>query len=126
MSYLKLGIIAIIPIIIGVLGQVFFKLGMLKIGEFAILQKGIFLQYFKIFTNPYIFIGLMCYGISTAFYLFFISRVPLSLAYPTISIGYIIVALISWYFFKEQLSFVNWLGLMMIVSGVIFLAWGRA
>jgi drug/metabolite transporter (DMT)-like permease len=125
MLNLKLVVMILVPIIIGVLGQLFLKIGMQQVGEFTMFQKGIILQYLKIFLNPYVFIGLCFYFLSTVFYLYLISRVPLSFAYPMLSLSYVIVGLISWIFFKEQILAINWVGMGVILVGVALVAQGR-
>jgi len=113
------------PIIIGVFGQVMLKIGMMQIGKYSLLQKGIILQYLKIIFNPYVFFGLTAYFISTLFWLYLISRVPLSFAYPMLSLSYIIITVIAVVLFKEQINLYNWLGIGVIMLGLILVTQGR-
>ncbi|OGI12341.1 MAG: hypothetical protein A2Y40_03465 [Candidatus Margulisbacteria bacterium GWF2_35_9] len=125
-ALLRLPIMILTPVTIGVIAQLLFKQGMMQMGEINMMSKGIFLQYFKIFTNPWVFLGLCMYFLSTVFWLYLISKVPLSFAYPMLSLGYVFVALASWLIYKEPLSFINWAGIVVIMVGVILISQGKA
>lgn len=66
--------------------------------------------------------GLACYGISVILWLGALSRVPVSLAYPMLSIGYVINAFAAALLFGEALSVGKLAGIAMICAGVIALA----
>jgi drug/metabolite transporter (DMT)-like permease len=100
-------------------------MGMKQMGTFSLMDKGIFFQYIKIFLNPFVFGGLFFYFLSTVFWLYLISRVPLNFAYPMLSMSYIFVTIASIYFFHETVLPVNWLGILIIMVGVALVAQGR-
>ncbi len=118
-------LMVLMPVVIGVLGQVLLKIGMVQIGKYSLMQKGIVLQYIKIIFNPYVFFGLAAYFVGTMFWLYLISRVPLNFAYPLLSLSYVFIAIISIFLFKEQVSVVNWVGIAVIMFGVILVTQGR-
>ena len=68
--------------------------------------------------------GIILYAVSALFWLVVLSRVPLSVAYPVVAGGYIIVVVYSRFVFKEDVRFIAWVGLAMIVVGVIITAQG--
>lgn len=76
-------------------------------------------------ANPYVLAGLSLYIISTFFWLIVLSRVRLSVAYPMISIGYILVVILSSLILHER---VDWrfagAGLLFITIGVSFIGFG--
>jgi drug/metabolite transporter (DMT)-like permease len=74
------------------------------------------------FLNPYVFVGLACFGMSAVFWLVVLSRLELSLVYPMVSVAYILVAIFSWFFFKENVNLVRWLGILVIVMGVFLIS----
>jgi len=125
MNIVKLSIMILTPITIGVVGQLLLKVGMQNIGTYNLIDKGILLQYIKIYLNPHVFMGLVCYFLSTVFWLYLISRVPLSFAYPMLSISYIMVALAAVFLFGEKVSVINWIGIFVIMLGVVFIAHGK-
>ncbi|MDG4552544.1 MAG: SMR family transporter [Candidatus Contendobacter sp.] len=73
-------------------------------------------------TNPHFLGGFACYGVSVLVWILALSRVPVSIAYPMLSIGYVVNALAAWYLFDEMLSGGRWLGIGFIIIGVYLLA----
>jgi multidrug transporter EmrE-like cation transporter len=113
-------LILAISILLAVIGQLLMKKGMLEFGTFPVSQ--LLVKIIPIFMNPYVFLGLACFGISSVFWLVVLSRLPLSLVYPMVSVAYILVAFASMIFFKEQVSVVRWLGISVIVVGVFLIS----
>lgn len=73
-------------------------------------------------TNPYIAGGVILFALNIICYSYALSRLPLSLAYPTMIIGgLIIVTTASALIFGETLSYLQAGGLALIVFGVILL-----
>jgi multidrug transporter EmrE-like cation transporter len=68
-------------------------------------------------VNGPILLGLACYVISVAFWILALTRVDVSVAYPMLSIGYVINALAAAALFAEQLSFQRLAGIGVIVIG---------
>jgi multidrug transporter EmrE-like cation transporter len=66
--------------------------------------------------------GLACYGISVVVWILGLSRVDVSIAYPMLSLGYILNALGAWYFLGESLSAQRLIAIGVIMVGVILLA----
>ncbi|MFZ1827810.1 MAG: EamA family transporter [Candidatus Competibacteraceae bacterium] len=73
-------------------------------------------------TNPHILGGFVCYGISVLVWIVALSRVPVSIAYPMLSIGYVVNALAANALFGEALHGGRWLGIGFIMIGVYLLA----
>ena len=109
-----------ISILLAVIGQLLMKKGMLEFGTFPVSQ--LLFKIIPMFMNPYVFLGFACFGISSIFWLVVLSRLPLSLVYPMVSVAYILVAFASMIFFKEQVSVVRWLGISIIVFGVFLIS----
>lgn len=72
----------------------------------------------RIFLDPSVLIGSLSLVIGSFLWLVVLSREELSLAYPILSIGYIIVTFISAFYFKEKVSWKRWMGVILIVIGV--------
>ena len=109
-----------ISILLAVIGQLLMKKGMLEFGTFPVSQ--LLFKIIPMFMNPYVFLGFACFGISSIFWLVVLSRLPLSLVYPMVSVAYILVAFASMIFFKEQVSVVRWLGISIIIVGVFLIS----
>ena len=113
-------ILAITSILLAVAGQLLMKRGMATFGAFPVNQ--LISRLIPIFLNPYVFMGFVLFGLSSIFWLVVLSRLPLSLVYPMVSVGYVLVAIVSWYFFKESVSLVRWLGIIVIMAGVFLIS----
>jgi multidrug transporter EmrE-like cation transporter len=72
--------------------------------------------------NPPILGGLALYVISVVFWILALSRVDVSVAYPMLSIGYIVSALAGWLLFSEALSAARVAGIVVIIVGVWLVA----
>jgi len=113
-------LILAISILLATAGQIFMKKGMVGFGTFPISQ--LLVKIIPMFTNPFVFIGVICFGASAVFWLVVLSRLPLSLVYPMVSVAYILVAFASIIFFKEQVTLIRWAGILIIVFGVILIS----
>lgn len=107
-------------IILAIAGQLLMKKGMMSFGTFPVSQM--LVNIIPMFLNPWVFIGFVCFGLSSLFWLVVLSRMELSLVYPMVSVAYVVVAIFSWYFFKENLTVVRWAGIGLIILGVILIS----
>jgi drug/metabolite transporter (DMT)-like permease len=78
--------------------------------------------YVKLFTTPLVLLGFLMYGFSSLIWLFILSKLPLSLAYPLVSMGYVLVVFFSWLLLHEHVSSTRILGVVVICLGVTLLA----
>jgi drug/metabolite transporter (DMT)-like permease len=76
----------------------------------------------QLFSNPFLWAGLCCYALSIGLWLAVLSKVQVSLAYPMLSIGYIIAAVLGSVFLHESLSSYRILGIGVICLGVILIS----
>lgn len=102
--------------------QLLLKAGMNKIGEFAFSWANIVPVSLQIATNPFILSGLFCYVFAVAVWLLVLSRTEVGIAYPLVSLAYIITAIAAYYLFGEQLSLIRILGIGVIMLGVYMVA----
>ena len=72
--------------------------------------------------NPPILGGLALYVVSVVFWILALSRVDVSVAYPMLSIGYIVSALAGWLLFSEAVSAARVAGIGVIIVGVWLVA----
>lgn len=75
-----------------------------------------------IFSVPTIYVGLTLYALSAMLWLIVLSHMDLSYAYPLLSISYILVPLAAWLLFGEQISPLRWLGILIVLIGVIVIS----
>lgn len=72
--------------------------------------------------HPGILGGLACYVVSVVVWIVALSRVEVSVAYPMLSIGYVVNALLAWWLFGEAVNPQRWLGIAVIIFGVVLVA----
>jgi multidrug transporter EmrE-like cation transporter len=71
---------------------------------------------------PPLWIGLGCYGVSVILWLGALSRLPVSVAYPMLSLGYVVNAIAAALLFGEVFSVTKLTGILLIGLGVIVLS----
>lgn len=76
----------------------------------------------KLMSEPWLWVGLCCYGISVVVWILALSRVDVMIAYPMLSIGYVVNAVAAWALFGEVLSVARLSGIGIIIIGVYILA----
>jgi multidrug transporter EmrE-like cation transporter len=76
--------------------------------------------------NPYLFGGILAYGLSTVFYVAFLGKLNLSVAYPVI-IGLTVLSttITGAFLLGEKVPAVQWLGIGLMLSGISVIAFGK-
>jgi len=105
-------------VLLNAAAQLLLKAGTNAIGHFDFHLDNVIPIGFKLAFQPFILGGLACYAISLVVWIMALSRVPVSIAYPMLSIGYVINAFVAWQWFGEALSAQKLLGIGFIVIGV--------
>jgi multidrug transporter EmrE-like cation transporter len=73
-------------------------------------------------TSAPFWLALTCYGLSIGVWVVGLSRLPVSQAYPVLSLGYIVAALLAWILLGELVSPARWAGIGLIVAGVLLVS----
>jgi multidrug transporter EmrE-like cation transporter len=105
-------------VVLNAAGQLLLKAGTNAVGHFEFHLDNVLPIGLKLAFNPYILSGMAAYGVSLVVWIMALSRVPVSIAYPMLSIGYVINAFIAWHWFGEALSLEKLAGIGLIVLGV--------
>jgi len=69
--------------------------------------------------DPVFYLALVIYGGATVLWIWILTRMPLSIAYPWVASTMIIVPVLSTFFFGEVLNLRFWLGAVLVVAGVL-------
>ncbi|KPC55057.1 SMR family transporter [Amantichitinum ursilacus] len=113
-------------IVFGVLlnaaAQLLLKAGTRQVGHFDFSISNAIPIGWQIATNPYVFGGLCCYAISLVVWILALSRVEVSVAYPMLSLGYVVNVFLAWQLFGEALSTQKLSGVAIILVGVYLVA----
>ena len=76
----------------------------------------------RVIFNVPIIAGLVCYALSVVVWILALARVEVSVAYPMLSLGYVVNALAAWWLFNESLSGARIAGIGIILVGVWLVA----
>lgn len=106
-------------ILLSTTGELFFKVGMTRVGSFDFSPRAIRAVLPRIVGNPLIWVGFIGFGSGAVFWLAVLSRVPLSLAYPILALSYFVVVVEARVFLREHVTWKRLLGVAVIVVGVI-------
>jgi multidrug transporter EmrE-like cation transporter len=109
-------------VLLNAAAQLLLKAGTNRVGEFAFAMDNLVPVGAKLALSPFILGGLACYVVSVVVWIVALSRVPVSVAYPMLSIGYIVNAFAAWMLFGESLGAQKLLGIGFIVIGVFLVA----
>lgn len=109
-------------VLLNACAQLLLKAGTNRIGHFEFHLGNALPIGLKLATNPFIFGGLSCYAVSVVVWIMALSRVQVSIAYPMLSIGYVVNALAAWWLFGESLSAMRMGGIAVIIVGVYLVA----
>jgi len=109
-------------VLLGSLAQLLLKAGTNSFGPLVMNGDNWLPLGWKLATNPMIAGGILAYGISLIAWIFALSRVDVSVAYPMVSIGYVLTAVAAWQFLGESLSPMRLAGICVIVLGVFLVA----
>ncbi|GAB2583711.1 EamA family transporter [Dyella jejuensis] len=93
------------------LGQIMFKLAA---QDFALSHTLL-----GLLTSRYFVFGGVVYAGTTLLWIWILTRVSLSHAYPFMALSFVIVPLLSYVFFREYLGWRYWTGIVLIVVGVL-------
>jgi multidrug transporter EmrE-like cation transporter len=102
--------------------QLLLKAGTNAVGHFEFSAQNIVPVGMKLASEPHIAGGIACYIVSLVVWIMGLSRVEVSIAYPMLSIGYVLNALAAWYLFGESLTAQKLVGIVFIVAGVFLVA----
>jgi multidrug transporter EmrE-like cation transporter len=77
---------------------------------------------FALALDPRVIGGAACYGVSLLFWVFALSRTPVSVAYPMVSLGFALNAVLAWWLLGESLTALKMTGIGFIIVGVVLVA----
>jgi multidrug transporter EmrE-like cation transporter len=109
-------------VLLNAAAQLLLKSGTNAIGMFEFSMSNVMPVGWKIATQPQIISGIGCYVVSVVVWILALSRAEVSIAYPMLSIGYVINAVAAWYLFGEAVTIMRLAGIAVIVLGVFIVA----
>jgi multidrug transporter EmrE-like cation transporter len=109
-------------VLLNAAAQLLLKAGTNAVGQFGYSAQNIVPVGMKLAFEPHIAGGVACYVVSLVVWIMGLSRVDVSIAYPMLSIGYVLNAVAAWYLFGESLTAQKLVGIAFIVAGVFLVA----
>jgi multidrug transporter EmrE-like cation transporter len=106
-------------VLLNAFAQLLLKAGVRQIGHFDFSVANMWPVAGNLATNVPIIGGMFCYAISLVVWILALSRVEVSVAYPMLSIGYVVNAGFAWFLFGEAVGPQRLLGIAVIIIGVI-------
>jgi drug/metabolite transporter (DMT)-like permease len=104
------------------IAELFLKKGTMATGITDVTLSNLFEFLALMLTSSGFLIGMFCYIVNFFLWIAVLSQVDLSVAFPTGSTSYIIVALLSIFFLGEQISPARWTGIIFIIIGIFFIS----
>ena len=109
-------------VLLNATAQLLLKAGTNVLGVITLTTDNWPSQFGRMALEPHIVAGLACYVVSVVVWIVGLSRVPVSIAYPMLSLGYIINAIAAHYLLGEAVTLSRWLGIGFIIVGVWLVA----
>jgi len=119
MNTLNLSVI-LVTVFLSACAQLLLKIGMSRYGS-GYLDDGISGMARVLFSGP-VFSGILVYAISVLVWLWVLSRVDLSIAYPFVGLSFIFTLLFGYAFLGESVNSMRIAGSLLIAAGCIFVA----
>jgi multidrug transporter EmrE-like cation transporter len=109
-------------VLLNAAAQLLLKAGTNQVGAFSFALENVWPIGSRLAASPPILGGLACYVVSVVVWILALSRAPVSVAYPMLSVGYIVNALAAWWLFGESLGAQKLVGIGFIIVGVFLVA----
>ncbi len=121
MNLISFGLI-FVGVMLNVAAQLLIKAGTNNIGYFEFSPENILPVGWKLATEPFIIGAITLYALSVVIWILALSRVQVSIAYPLLSMGYVVNAVAAWWFFNETFNPSKVAGIGVIILGVIIIS----
>jgi len=102
--------------------QILMKAGTNAVGHFEFSAENILPIGWKLASEWHIITALFCYALSVVIWILALSRVPVSIAFPMLSMAYVVNAIAAYYLLGEPFSSTKLVGMGVIILGVIVIS----
>lgn len=114
--------IILISVLLNCAAQLCMKKGMMAIGEVTGGIQGLLSAFPSMVANGSLWLSALCYVLSIVLWLVVLSKVDVSYAYPFLSIGYILSAVVGYFAFGEAVTPIRIAGIAVICIGVVLIS----
>ncbi|MBS0325382.1 MAG: EamA family transporter [Proteobacteria bacterium] len=109
-------------VLLNAAAQLLLKAGTNHLGVLTLTADNWVRTFTRMATEAHFIGGAALYAVSLVVWILGLSRVPVSIAYPMLSLGYIVNAVAAHYLLGEAVTLQRWLGIGVIVAGVWLVA----
>ena len=109
-------------VLLNAAAQLLLKAGTNALGVITLTRDNWLEMGTRMATQPHFIGGVALYVTSLVVWILGLSRVPVSIAYPMLSLGYVVNAIAAYYLFGEAVTPIRWLGIGFIILGVWLVA----
>ena len=106
----------LLVVLTNVVGNVALSRGMHQVGRIVSASP---LDYIRAFANPSTLAGMVILAVWMLSDLALLSRADLSFVLPVTASAYVLVAIGGHFFLHDHISWVRWMGILLITGGVI-------
>lgn len=114
-------LLVLFSVFMGATGQTILKMGADKLGDIFMSKQMIFSDLIRIVTTPQVLIAFAFYAAGFFTWMKALTKENLSYVYPMASLSYVIAIFYSYFLLKETITLNKFLGIVLIIGGVIFI-----
>ena len=109
-------------VLLNAAAQLLLKAGTNRLGVITLTADNWPTTFVQMASEGHFIAGIAFYAISVVVWILGLSRVPVSIAYPLLSLGYVVNAIAAHYLLGEAVTAQRWLGIGFIIVGVYLVA----
>lgn len=113
-------VVILASVLLNCFAQLFMKRGMEQFKELNLAS--LISSCGDMITNIWLWLAMFSYGISIFLWMYVLSKCDVSYAYPFLSIGYVVAAILGYYLFNESLTVYRISGIAVICLGVFLIS----
>ncbi len=114
--------VILLSILMSSTAHVCLKKGMMVNGDTLTPASGVINQLWAVATNPWVLGGMLLHVSALVVWLYALSRVDITFAYPFLALGYVLVSLAAWLWLGETIGSTKLLAMVIIVIGILILS----
>lgn len=109
-------------VLLNACAQLWLKAATRVSGPLVASDAGVMSRALQLLAVPSLWYALTAYGLSVMVWIVGLSRVPVSQAYPLLSLGYVLNIGLAWWLFGEVPNAQRVAGVVVIIAGVVLVA----
>lgn len=104
--------------------QLLLKKGLLLVGQSPQGFSELVRFFLRAYTNIYVILAVLLTIITAFIWVQVVSKTEISYIYPFMALSYVLVALFSMWLFNENVTFLRWVGIIVVCLGVFLVSRG--